>query len=136
MALFLGESSGARVIAIGTGVTDATASGTTPVLLDCLTHDLYPAGAAGSSAFRGIDVRVRHDAGASLGITPIVDGQELAEQTFTFDAPTGGDGVDTAEARFAVRGTRVAARVRQTAATGAIELIDVAAWLVPLREAP
>lgn len=136
MTLFVGEADGGRVLQMGLGTTDATAASTTPVLLDVLTHDLYPTGAAGDSVFRGIDVRVRHSAGASIGVTPIVDGEELPEQTFTFAAPTGGDGVDTAEARFAVRGTRVAARVRQTAATGDVELIDVAAWLVPLREAP
>jgi hypothetical protein len=121
---------------VGTGTTDATAAGTTDVLMDVLTHDLYPTGAAGDSVFRGVDVRVRHSAGASIGVTPIVDGVELPEQTFTFSAPSVGDGVDTAEARFARRGVRVAARVRQTVATGDVELVDVAAWLVPLREAP
>lgn len=136
MTLYIGESSGARVLQVGVGTTDATAAGTTPVLLDVLTHDLYPAGAAGSSVFRGVDVRIRHSAGASIGVTPIVDGVEQSEQTFTFPTPASGDGVDTAEARFARRGTRLSARVRQTAATGDVELVDVAAWLVPLREVP
>lgn len=137
MALYIGEASGARVLQVGAGITDATASGTTDVLMDLLTHDLYPAGTAGDSVFRGIDVRIRHDAGASIGITPIVDGVSLSEQTFSFPAPVGDDdAVDTAEARFAVRGTRIAARVRQIAATGSMEPIDVAAWVVPLREAP
>ena len=136
MALYLGEADGARVLVTGVGLTDATAASTAPVLFDTIVHDLYPAGASGSTVFRGIDVRIRHDAGASLGVTPIIDGVELPEQTFTIATPSEGEGVDTVRARFARRGTRLAARVRQTAATGAIELIDVAAWLVPLREAP
>lgn len=134
--LFIGESSGARVIRVGTGTTDVTSAGTTGVIFDILTHDLYPAGAAGSSVFRGIDVHVRHSVGASIGVTPIVDGEELSEQTFAFVTPVSTDGIDTAKVRFAQRGTRISARVRQTAATGDVELIDVAAWLVPLREAP
>lgn len=135
MPLYLGEAAGARVIQVGIGPTDVTASDTTPVLLDATTHDLYPAGPGASIMFRGIVLTVRHDVGYHLGVTPIVDGVSLAEQSFQSPAPSGGLTV-VVKAPFVARGIRCAARVRQTAADGMLELVDVAAQWYVVRTAP
>lgn len=137
MALFIGESDGARVIQVGLGVSDVTSGGTTDVLVDLTSHDQYPGGPGGVVIFRGIVVAFRHDAGYHVGVTPIVDGVSQSEQTFSAPAPdVTSDGLVTIQAPFSRRGTRVAARVRQLAADGLFEIGDVAALYVVLRTSP
>ena len=137
MPMFIGESAGARVIQIGLGVADVTASETTPVLMDITTHDIYPAGPGASVVFAGLVVTLRHTNGYHLGVTPIVNGVSLTEQTFTADPPVAGsDGVAVVRAAFRQRGIRIAARVRQTAADGDLELVDVAQQAYVIRQAP
>jgi hypothetical protein len=133
-ALFVGELSGARVIMIGTGVSDATASDTTPVLFDALTQDEFPGGGGAHVLFHGIRATIRHTNGYSIGITPVVDGVPDVEQTFMgASASSGTDGIYTAYAPFRLRGERCAARVRQIAATDVVELVDIALEFVPIR---
>lgn len=137
MPLLIGESAGARVVQIGLGTADVTASASTPVLLDSLTHDLYAAGPGASIEYAGVLVTLRHTAGYHVGVTPIVDGLALSEQTFQAVAPgPGADGVVAIRAPFRQRGVRCAVRVRQTAADGLIELVDVAAQYYVIRQTP
>lgn len=137
MPLFVGEAAGARVIQIGLGTSDVTASETTPVLFDLTTHDIYAGGPGASVQYAGIVVTLRHDAGFHVGVTPIVDGLSLTEQFFQATAPApGSDGVVTIRAPFRARGVRIAARVRQTQADGTIEVVDVAGQAYVIREAP
>lgn len=136
MPLYIGESAGARVIEMGTGRTDATSASTTGVLLDLETHEMFPAGASGDVVFRGVAVTVRHDSGFQIGVTPYVDGSALAEQTFSYPAPSSGEMTETVQAFIAARGAGVRVRVRQTAATGMVEIKDVASEHAVLRAAP
>lgn len=137
MPLFVGELAGARVIQVGLGTTDVTASSTTPVLFDLTTHDQYPGGPGASVEYAGIVVTLRHDQGYHVGVTPIVDGVNLTEQFFQAPAPLmGTDGTIAFKAPFRARGVRVAARVRQTQADGTIEVVDVAAQYYVIRQAP
>lgn len=137
MPLFVGEAQGARVIQIGLGTLDVTASETQPVLFDLTTHDAYDGGPGASVEYRGIVVTLRHDAGFHVGVTPIVDGAALTEQFFQATTPTlNSDGVVPVRAPFSQRGVRVAARVRQTQADGVIEVVDVARQFYVIRQAP
>lgn len=132
--LFVGELAGARVIQIGVGVSDATASGTAPVLFDVLTQDIFPNDGGASMLFHGLIVTIRHTNGYSIGVTPIVDGASDPEQTFmAFSAPAGSDGIQTVKAPFRLRGERCACRVRQLAASDVVELVDIALEYVLLR---
>lgn len=137
MPLFVGEAQGARVIQIGLGTLDVTASETQPVLFDLTTHDAYDGGPGASVEYRGIVVTLRHDAGFHVGVTPIVDGAALTEQFFQATTPAlNSDGVVPVRAPFSQRGVRVAARVRQTQADGVIEVVDVARQFYVIRQAP
>jgi hypothetical protein len=132
--LFVGELSGSRVIQVGVGTTDVTASTTTAVLFDATTQDEFPMGGGASVLFHGIKATLRHTNGFSIGITPIVDGTPDVEQTFmASSASVGTDGIFTAYAPFRLRGERCAARIRQIAATDVVELVDVALEYVPIR---
>ena len=137
MPLFVGEAQGARVIQIGLGTLNVTASETQPVLFDLTTHDAYDGGPGASVEYRGIVVTLRHDAGFHVGVTPIVDGAALTEQFFQATTPAlNWDGVVPVRAPFSQRGVRVAARVRQTQADGVIEVVDVARQFYVIRQAP
>jgi hypothetical protein len=132
--LFCGELSGSRVIQIGVGTSDCTASDMTPVLFDATTQDLFPADGGASVMFTQLNVTIRHSNGFTLGVTPLVDGRADPEQTFMFSgAPAGVDGIETVKAPFRLRGERVACRVRQLAATDVVELVDIAVTFVPIR---
>jgi hypothetical protein len=125
---YLGEKSGARVLAYG----DATTQAVTDFQCQLWTWDLIPVGEVGDALFRSIDVSLNAVSGYSIGITPIVDGQSLAEQTFS--------GPDTGEvecqAFFAERGTRCSALVRTIARTGDITIHNVQCSFVPIRSTP
>lgn len=138
MPLYLGELSGARVVRMGTGVTDATAASTQSVLMDVTTHPEFPAGTSGDAVLHAIHVVLKHSAGYTIGITPIVDGVSGTEQTFNASAPAAGtDGLAFPTAYVRSRGTGFAARVRQTSGSnGTVELVDVACEGVVLRSQP
>lgn len=137
MPLMVGEAAGARVIQVGLGTADVTASSTQAVLLDTTTHDIYAAGPGASVEYAGLVVTIRHTAGYHLGVTPVVDGVSLTEQTFAAAAPpSNSDGVAVVKAPFRQRGVRVAARVRQTQADGLIELVDIAEQHYVIRQTP
>lgn len=135
MPMFVGESSGARVIQFGIGVSDITIDGTQDVLFDTTTQDAFPGGGGASQVFTQINAVIRHTNGFFLGVTPIVDGQPESEQMFTVSsASVGTDGIFTVKAYFRKRGERVAARIRMTAATDVVELVDAIAFYVPIRQ--
>ena len=127
--LYLGEYSGARILAYGTGISQVGDD----YQLDVTTWDVAPAGDVGDCVFRSGDVSFAYTNGYSLGVTPIVDGVSQSEQTFT------GSGSGTngqAQAQFAARGTRIAARVRTLSRTGDIELRDVLVSFAVIRQTP
>jgi hypothetical protein len=135
--LYLAEAAGARLVQAGAGHTVITASGTDDALLDVQTWDQAPAGPVGDCVFRSVDVVIRHDAGFSIGITPILDGVSLSEQTFNGSSPEAGtDGVVALQAFVADRGTRIAARIRQIDATGTLELVDAGYSFTVIRATP
>lgn len=125
---YLGEKAGARVLAYG----DATTQVGTDFQASYGTWDLIPMGEVGDVLFRSIDVSFEAVSGYNIGVTPIVDGARLAEQTFS--------GADTGEvevqAFFATRGTRVAAIVRTISRSGDLYIHNVAIGHVPIRRTP
>lgn len=126
--VYLGSSDSGEILEVGTGLTQAGDD----YQLDVTTWDLIPAGEVGDVLFRTIDVAFVAEAGYALGITPIVDGVELAEQTFS-----GSDtGECQAQAFLATRGTRCAARVRTLSLSGAITLHTIKCSHVTLRATP
>lgn len=96
------------------------------------TWDLVPSGEAGDNAFRAIDVSGTMTNGYAIGVTPIVDGVSLQEQTFSGS----GTGEFTCQAFIAARGSRIAATVRTISRAGSIELHNISADFVPLRNVP
>lgn len=128
MALYLCESVGARIFAVGDTITQVVGS----YELDVTTWDITPAGEVGDCMFRTIDVSLNVVGGYSIGVTPIVDGVSLTEQTFG-NSTTGPVQV---QAYFATRGARVAARVRTLSRVGDVELHTVLVSYVPLRQSP
>lgn len=126
--LYLGETAGARIFAVGDTITQVTGT----YQLDVTTWDLIPAGEVGDCLFRSIDASLAVVGGYSIGITPIVDGVSLDEQTFS-----GSDtGVVQCQAYFATRGARVAARVRTLARYGEVELHTIKSSHFVLRVTP
>lgn len=125
---FLGEKSGGRVLAYG----DSTSQVGTDFQASLTTWDLLPAGETGDVLFRSIDVSFYASAGYSIGITPIVDGVSLAEQTFS----GAGTGEQQAQAFFATRGTRCAATVRTISRSGDLDLHNVQIAYYVVRETP
>lgn len=128
MALYLCESSGARVFLYGTGLSQVG----TNYQAELTTWDLTPAGDVGDCAFRTVDVAGFCTNGYSIGIVPIVDGVELTEQTFSGS----GTGPFTAQAFIANRGTRIAATIRTVSRAGDVEIRNVSASFIPLRMTP
>jgi hypothetical protein len=137
MPMILCEAAGARLIRFGVGRTQVTAAGTEDVLLDVSTWDASPAGPEGDVVYRSLAAEITHDGGYSVGVTPIVDGAEQAEQTFSGGAPSGG-GTEraTLQAFIAVRGNRIAARVRQLDDAGTLEVVSVTASASVIRGTP
>lgn len=128
--MLLGESSGARILAVGDTITQVG----TEYQLDVTTWDLIPAGEVGDVLFRTIDVTLHTNSTYLIGITPIVDGVSLTEQTFSGTPDSGGE--VQCQAYLAERGTRIAARVRTLSRTGAIALHNIASSFVVIRATP
>lgn len=126
--LYLCESAGARIFAVGDTITQVNGS----YQLDVTTWDILPMGEVGDCLFRTIDVSLNVTGGYSVGLTPIVDGVSLPEQTF------GGSetGPVQVQAYLAVRGARIAARVRTLARVGDVELHTIKCSYVGLRQTP
>lgn len=125
---YFGEAGGARVLAYG----DATSQVGTDFQASLETWDQTPAGESGSVLFRSIEVTFAATAGYSLGITPIVDGVSLPEQTF--NAP--GTGEFEAQAFFATRGRRCAVSLRTISRTGDLDLHNIQLSHYPIRSTP
>ena len=128
MTLYVGESAGARILALGGASTQVG----TDFQMDLTTWDLIPAGEVGDVLFRSIDVSLNVTGGYSIGITPIIDGVNQAEQTFS----GGTTGVVQCQAVVAVRGTRIAARLRTVSRLGAVEVHTIKASFFVVRATP
>lgn len=128
--LYTGEARGARVFRYGAGITNATQSvgASSDYQLDVTTWDIAPAGIVGDVIFRSIDAAFTCTNGYAIGITPMVDGIALPEQTFN----GAGSGEQECQAFFAQRGTRVAARFRTLSRAGELALHDLtcAHWVL------
>lgn len=125
---YLGERNGGRILAYG----DATTQVGTDFQASLETWDQVPAGEVGDVLFRSIDVSLNASSGYAIGITPVVDGVELSEQTFS--------GPDTGEVQcqafFATRGTRCSANVRTLSRSGDLDLHNIQLAHVVLRMTP
>lgn len=128
MPMYLCESGGARILKFGQGIVNVG----TNYQLDVTTEDDVPYGPVADVAYRSIDVVLVCTAGYHVGVTPILDGVNQSEQTFS------GATVGTVQlqAFFAKRGTRIAARVRTLSRAGDIELQDIAHSHVLIRQTP
>jgi hypothetical protein len=125
---YFGERSGGRVLAYG----DASTQVGDDFQVDFTTWEQIPAGEVGDCLFRSIDVSLNAESGYAIGITPIVDGESLTEQTFS-GATTG---EVQCQAFFAERGTRCSARVRTLSRTGGLTFHNVALSSVVIRRTP
>lgn len=125
---YLGERAGGRVLAFG----DASSQVGDDFQVSFETWELIPTGEVGDCLFRSIDLAGNAESGYAIGITPIVDGIELTEQTF--GAATTGE--FQAQAFFATRGTRCSARIRTLSRSGGITWHNVKLAFVPIRVVP
>jgi hypothetical protein len=131
--VFLGESNGGRIIRLaGAPLTQITTGGSVDALLDVETWDLVPMGEAGDCVFRMIIVTVKYANGFSIRITPKVDDVALAAQDFSLQ----GSGTFPCEAYVVSRGAKLSARVQQLTRTGDLELVNIKAAYLPMREVP
>jgi hypothetical protein len=126
--LYLCEAAGARLIAVGDTIAQVAGS----YQLDVTTWDIIPAGEVGDNSFRSIDVVLGVAGGYSVGITPIIDGVAQTEQLFSGAE----SGIVQLQAYVAVRGARIAARVRTLARYGDVELYTIKTSFVILRQTP
>lgn len=126
--LLLCESAGARILAWNQGISQVG----TEYQVDLLTWEDIPLGMVGDNLFRSIDVSFKHIGAFIAGITPIIDGVSQTEQTFS----ASGSGITTCQAFIALRGARIAARIRTTSRSGTVEIEDVKHAFVPIREFP
>jgi hypothetical protein len=126
--LVLCEAAGGRVLQWGTGPTQVG----TEYQLDVITWEDLPLGEVGDVLFRSIDVSFKHTGAFLVGITPIIDGIDQSEQQFSGS----GAGITTCQAFVAVRGSRVAARVRTISRSGDIELENISTASVGIRTNP
>lgn len=129
---YAAEADGARILRLGTGLTQVTSSGTETVNLVIETQDLLPAGEVGDCTFREINVAGWASNGYAIRVTPIVDGVALTAQSFSGS----GEGQWTAQAFIAERGTRVRALIETTARTGDVQIDSVSAGHKIIRLTP
>ena len=118
MPMYVGEASGARVLAVGSGLHSVG----TDHQGDVMTWDIAPAGEMGDCIFRSVGVSFTATNGWSIGVTVYVDGVSLGETAF------GGDGAtENGQAQVFVkrRGTRIAVRVRTLSRTGSFSLSNI-----------
>jgi hypothetical protein len=126
--LVLCEAVGGRLLQWNSGISQVG----TEFQMDVLTQEDIPLGEVGDNLFRSIDVSMKHTGAFVVGITPIIDGVELAEQQFS-DA---GTGISVCQAFIAQRGARIAARLRTISRSGDIELENISHASVPIRTNP
>jgi len=131
--LFLGEQGGNRLLRADDGYQDAGSA--VPVRLE--TVPVAPAGPGGEAIFTALYVVLTATMAASVQVTPIVDGVELATQTITLSAQASrktthhelGLSVALLEgatevARFAARGTWFQARISVSALAAGDLIVD------------
>lgn len=122
---YLCEYAGARILALSDGVTQV---GTEyQVLLE--TWDELPLEESGEVFFRTIDITLEFTNGYNIGVTPVVDGADLAEQLFQ----SSGTGVYTVAVPVKQRGTRIGAKVRTISRSGQLYIENIVAQVVPVR---
>ena len=118
MPMYVGEASGARVLAVGSGLHSVG----TDHQGDVMTWDIAPAGEMGDCIFRSVGVSFTATNGWSIGVTVYVDGVSLGETAF------GGDGAtENGQAQVFVkrRGTTISVRVRTLSRTGTWALSNI-----------
>lgn len=125
---YLGEKAGGRVLAFG----DASTQVGDDFQVSFETWEQIPVGEVGDCLFRSIDLAINAESGYAIGITPIVDGIEQIEQTFS--GPDSGE--VQCQAFFAKRGARCSARIRTLSRTGGITWHNVKLAFVPIRVVP
>ncbi len=125
---YLCEAEGARILKAGVGISQVG----TEYQVQLETWDDVPAGPVGDVLFRSIDVVGKMTNGYSIGITPYIDGVAQVEQLFSGF----GTGEFQAQAFFAVRGTRCAAKVRTLTRAGELEFHDISNAHVIVRSTP
>jgi hypothetical protein len=131
---YVGEAAGARILRYGVGFSQVGDS----YQLDVQTWPLRPAGDVGDVVFRTIDVLLRHTAGYSVDVTPIVDGVAQVPQSFGGGAPAAGllEEVVQIQAYVGMRGNSIAARVTSRSLLGETDLVDVNASFSVIRLTP
>jgi hypothetical protein len=102
--LVLCEAAGGRLLEYDYGISQVG----TEYQLDVIMWPDLPMDIVGDVLFRSIDVSIKHSGAVSLGVTPIVDDVDQSEQFFSGS----GVGIMQCQAFVALRGTRIAARVR------------------------
>lgn len=130
--LYVGETSGGRILRYGTGLSHVTDAGTTPVLMEAETWDAIPAGEVGDVVFRGVSATIKVTNGYSVRLTPYVDGVALTAQDFSGS----GAGVFDVQAFIAERGNRAKAVFEQLARTGDLELMSLEVESKTIRMSP
>lgn len=126
--LVLCEADGGRLLQWDYGISQVG----TEYQLDVITWPDIPLGIVGDALFRSIDASFRISGAVTIGITPIIDAVDGTEQYFSGS----GVGILQCQAFVALRGTRIAARVRTISRSGAVELEDITAAMVPIRATP
>jgi hypothetical protein len=129
MSLFIGEASGARVLAVSSGLHSVG----TDHQGDVTTWDVAPADEMGDCVFRSVGVSFTASNGWSIGVTVYVDGVSLGETAF------GGDGAtENGQAQVFVkrRGTTIAVRVRTLSRTGTFSISNIQCSYLAMRMWP
>lgn len=127
--LYLCESAGARILAYGSGISQIG----TEYQFDLVTWEDIPSGESGDNLFRSIDAALKPVGNYSIGITPTIDGVDLSEQAFS---GVGNGTPVVCQAFVSQRGARISARLRSFSRGGDIELEQLSAMVLPIRNFP
>lgn len=131
--VYAGESGRGRIIRCGIGYDQVG----DPYEIELRTWDLRPVGDVGECVFRTVLAVIRHTAGYSLQITPVLDGVPLTPQRFTGGPPDAAklEDVVSLEALVFTTGNAISAIIESVDLPGELELIDLAATYFPIRTA-
>lgn len=122
------EANGNRLFQYGLGLTQLGQ----PYQPYLATWDMTPMGESGKCIFRAINFEVNASNGYTIGITPVIDGVPLAQQTFQGS----GTGEVSLEAPIFLSGRRIAAQITVLQVPGDIDIHNIRAAFVPQRQWP